>query len=49
MITSEEMVGGKLSDADRLQPLTAILWMPRPLFRMARQSGGSGFVDRMVE
>jgi len=26
---------GKRSDADRLQPLTAILGMPRPLVRMA--------------
>jgi hypothetical protein len=43
------MAGGKPSDADRLQPLTAILWMPRPPARVARLSGGSGFVDRMVE
>jgi hypothetical protein len=43
------MAGGKPSDADRLQPLTTILGMPRPPVRMARPSGGSGFVDGMVE
>jgi hypothetical protein len=43
------MAGGKLSDADRLQPLTAILGMPRPPAKMARLRGGSGLVDHMVE
>src|SRR5438132_3996524 len=32
------VAGGEPSDADRLQPLTAILWMPRPPVRMARPS-----------
>src|SRR5882672_8526190 len=34
----QEVAGGKPSDADRLQPLTAILGMPRPPVRMARPS-----------
>src|SRR5881392_111854 len=32
------VAGGEPSDADRLQPLTAILGMPRPPVRMARPS-----------
>jgi hypothetical protein len=32
----QEVAGGEPSDADRLQPLTAILGMPRPPVRMAR-------------
>jgi hypothetical protein len=43
------MAGGKPSDADRFQPLTEIVGMPRPPVRMARPSGGSAFVDRVVE
>src|SRR3984893_5736490 len=34
----QEVAGGEPSDADRLQPLTAILGMPRPPVRMARPS-----------
>src|SRR6266550_629935 len=34
----QEVAGGEPSDADRLQPLTAILGMPRPSVRMARPS-----------
>src|SRR5262249_15717436 len=36
-----EMSGGKLSDADRLHPLPAILPMPRTTARMAWPSAGS--------
>ena len=34
----QEVAGAEPSDADRLQPLTAILGMPRPPVRMARPS-----------
>src|SRR5438128_8262942 len=35
------VTGGEPSDADRLQPLTTILGMPRPPVRMASPSAGS--------
>src|SRR5262249_49688345 len=38
----QERGGGKLSDANRLHPVKAILGMPRPTVRMAWQSAGSG-------
>src|SRR5262249_35991546 len=38
----KKMAGGKLSDANRVHPLTAILGMPRTTVRMARQNAGSG-------
>src|SRR5262249_49002991 len=38
----QEVAGVEPSDADRLQPLTTILEMPRPPVRMAWPSAGSG-------
>jgi len=43
------MAGAEPSDADRLQPLTAILGMPRPPVRMAWPSAGSGVRRSHVE
>src|SRR5262249_28770802 len=40
-VSLQEVAGGEPADADRLQPLTAILGMPRPPVRMAWPSASS--------
>ena len=49
MFASENVAERKPSDADRLQPLTAILGMPRPVVSVYERRDGATRSDGRVE